>query len=942
MTAPFDVRRVGAERLRIHGCTPGEPATADLLQWIKAREEVLEHTHREALEVVELRYRDAPRAKGAFIRALRDHAFSLTRSPAKAHSVEIAHVLDGRVRLRVSRVDDDELVRLAAWMEARTGVVRASASPASSAILVLFEPSETSAEALLEAARTSVPSEWPAARPAPQRAEWRTMVLNTGVLAATVSGVVPEAAIAAAVAATAIPSARRAFRALAERRASVDLLDLAAVGISLGTGQPITASVITWLLGAGDVILAYTTDRARSAISKLMQLDTVDAWRVTPTGEIEKVSVKRLAVGDRLVVEAGGRVSADGIVESGVALVDEKALTGESLPRERVAGDRVLAASVVVEGQLFITIDRVGVDTTAAKIVQILEGAGAEPMTLQRETERVADKLVLPTFAVAGAAAALTSQVDRMTSVLITDFGTGIRIAVPTAALASMTAAARQGVLVKGSQFLERMAKVDAIVFDKTGTLTGGAPEVFETIATGDMALGEAIAFAAAAEARQGHPIAEAIRRRAVEMQLDVPDAELGSESYTIGAGLSARVCGRAVLVGGLRLMRREGVALRGAALEIIERHRNAGASSICVAIDGRLEAVIGYADEPRAESIEVVRALKAGGRRKVILMSGDGAGPVGAVATRLGIDVALPELLPEDKARHIKALQREGKTVAMIGDGINDAPALAVADIGISLEGGTDVALETADVVLLEGGLAKLPEAFAAADRAMRNVRRGLALVIVPNAIAIALGAAGLVTPGVAAAVNNGSTIVAALAGLEPLVLAQRRARRETDRDARRKREVSADEAATASAVEVVGDAAASAQVRKVILQTAVTSAALGAALSPVPLADELVLVPIYGAMAVRIARARGVAPMKFPWRPYGRMVVAGLATRAVVNLGTALIPGVAAVANALSATALTKRLGDYADRALQKDAEAVPTGESSDGDPSGSPPSP
>jgi len=261
-------------------------------------------------------------------------------------------------------------------------------------------------------------------------------------------------------------------------------------------------------------------------------------------------------------------------------------------------------------------------------------------------------------------------------------------------------------------------------------------------------------------------------------MELVVPEAELGSESYTIGAGLSALVGGKKVLVGSLRLMRRDGVAVRGTAQQVIDRHRDAGASSLCVAVDGRLEAIIGYADEPRPESRDVVTALKAGGRRQVVLMSGDAPGPVAAIAARVGVDRALPELLPEDKAHHIQALQREGRTVAMIGDGINDAPALAVADVGISLEGGTDVALETADVVLLEGGLSKLPDAFATADRAMRHVHRGLGLVIVPNALAIVLGAAGLITPGIAAAVNNGSTIVAALAGLEPLLRAKKKGR--------------------------------------------------------------------------------------------------------------------------------------------------------------------
>ena len=767
----LDVQRIGAERLRIRGCVPEAPATAALLDWLGERGEVVEHSHRTELGLIEVRYRDAPSGKGAFLRALKDVVFTLEHPAPAPYTVEIAHAIEGRVRLRVGGLGDDDLVRLATWLEGRPGVVRASASPASRSILALFEPAETGASAVLAAARASALADWPAATAKPSRPEWRSMAFNTAVLAATVSGAAPQGAMAAAIALTAIPSARRAYRALTERRASVDVLDLAAVGISLGTGQPLTAAFITWLLSVGDIILAQTTDRARAAISKLMALDAEDAWRIGAGGETERVPVKRLTVGDRIVVEAGGRVAADGIVERGLALVDEKALTGESVPIERKPGDRVLAASVVVEGQLVVTVDRTGTDTTAAKIVQILEGAGAKPMTLQRDTERVADQLVLPTFGVAGAAALLSSQIDRMTSVLITDFGTGIRIAVPTAALAAMTAAAREGVLVKGGQFLERMSKVDAIVFDKTGTLTGGAPVVFEVVATGDISLGEAIALAAAAEARQGHPVAEAIRRHALKMALDVPEAELGSESYTIGAGLSARVEGHAVLVGSLRLMRRDGVAVRGVAQQVIERHRDAGASSLCVAVDGRLAAVIGYADEPRPESREVVAALRAGGRRQVILMSGDAPGPVAAVAARVGVDRALAELLPEDKAHHIKALQREGKIVAMIGDGINDAPALAVADVGISLEGGTDVALETADVVLLDGGLKKLPDAFATADRAMRHVHRGLGLVIVPNAIAIALGAAGLITPGVAAAINNGSTIVAALAGLEPLL---------------------------------------------------------------------------------------------------------------------------------------------------------------------------
>jgi Cu2+-exporting ATPase len=783
---PLDVRYLGPDRVRIQGAAPGAASIRQLMTWLSERREVLQVSYRGRTGSIEVVYRDEPDTRGAFEVSLRDRVFTLNR-PMREETpglrIEIAHLLEDRARLRFVGATDDEVLRAARWLAAQPAVSRASASPTSHSITVFFDPDGTSVQALLERLSATDPAEWPAApvgdKPGGVTGAVGRAAFNTAVLATTVSGLVPAPAMAALVALTAIPSTRRALKAAGflggnpqnpGRRLSVDVLDVAAIGISLGTGQPATAAFITWLLGVGDLVLERTADRARHAISKLMHLEATEAWRVKASGELERVAPKRLVAGDRIVVQAGGSVAADGIVASGTASIDEKALTGESIPQERKAGDRVLAATVVLEGEIIVEVERAGGDTTAAKIVQILEGAGAKPMTLQRETEKVADRLVLPTFGIAGAAALFASQIDRMTSVLITDFGTGIRIAVPTSALAAMTVAAREGVLVKGAQYLERLAKADAIVFDKTGTLTGGAPEVFEVVSTGPVPAREAMALAAAAETRQTHPVAEAIRRYAERARLDVVESELGSVEYKIGVGLAAKVGGRDVLVGGKRLMQARGIDFVHAH-DAMTRHRAAGASTIFVAVDGALQVVIGYADEPRPESRDVVRALQAGGRRKVILMSGDARAPVEAVARAVGVDEAIGELLPEDKARRVRELQRAGKVVAMIGDGINDAPALAVADVGISLHGGTDVALETADVVLLDGGLVKLPHAFKVADDAMRHVRRGLGLVIAPNAVAIVLGAAGLLTPGAAAAVNNGSTVIAALAAISPLL---------------------------------------------------------------------------------------------------------------------------------------------------------------------------
>jgi Cu2+-exporting ATPase len=531
---------------------------------------------------------------------------------------------------------------------------------------------------------------------------------------------------------------------------------------------------MTWLLGVGDLLLDHTSDRARAAIESLVRLDVSDAWRLED-GHPQRVPAHAVLVGDHIVVYPGERVPADGLVVEGEASVDEKALTGESVLHARVAGDRVLAATVVVDGRIVVAVDRVGTDTAAARIVSILQGAASKPMMLQRNVEAVANRLVAPTIGLALVAGAVTGQVDRTTSVLITDFGTGIRIAAPTAALSAMALAAREAVLVKGAQYLERLARADVVVFDKTGTLTIGEPAVLDVTPLGGMPAHEALALAAAAEAHQRHPVAVAIRRHAEALGVLPARSVVTDERYAIGTGLSATVNGRAVLIGRSEFLERNGVEVTRAE-RARARHGELGASSLLVAVDGRLEAAIAHADTPRPESAEVIDALRARGRRQVLLMSGDTRRTAEAMGARLGVDGVLAELLPEDKAEQVKALQRGGRVVAMVGDGINDAPALALADVGISLRGGTDVALETADVVLLEGGLQRLPRAFDIADDAMRSVRHGLYTVLGPNALAIVLGALGLMPPALAAAVNNGSTIVASVIGVAPLILASRR----------------------------------------------------------------------------------------------------------------------------------------------------------------------
>jgi Cu2+-exporting ATPase len=775
----LDLEAIDPERVRVWGAPPGHERTRRLLRWLSRRREVVDTKPRPRTGSIVIRYREPPQQEGSFLRSLRDELFVLSRPPRpSAMRIALDHALPGRMRLRVYNLSDDDLHRLGAWLAQQPGIGRVSTSEATGSILLLYDVQETYAEAILQAARASNPKEWPPPPGAPpRRNELRSTLFNTAVLGVAASGAASPLVTTALVAATAVPPARRALDAIREKRASVDVLDVAAIAISLGMRQHFTAALITWLLGIGDLILDRTSDRARSAISKLTNVQVLDAWLVRGD-RVERVRARRLKAGDQIRVYTGEQIPADGVVASGVASVDEKSLTGESMPRTRRPGARVLAASVVVDGQITVDVTRAGGDTTAAKIVRILEGAGAKPMTLQRESQRLADRVVIPTIALALGSSLAAADLARTTSVLITDFGSGIRVAAPTGALSAMTLAAREGILVKGGQYLERLSKVDAIVFDKTGTLTEGSPRIVGAARTGSRDERESMALAAAAEARQSHPLAHAIRRRANDIGARVPEAAPRAESYTVAAGVAAEVGGHRVLVGGERLMRAYRVEVDGRARGAVRAHEEQGASSVFVAIDGRIEFVLAYADVVREGMAAVLEELRAGGRREIVMMSGDGEVTVDVVADRLGIERRMSGMLPEDKARSIKELQREGRVVAMVGDGINDAPALAVADVGISIHGGTDVALEIADVLLVEGGMTKLPRAFAIAELGMKTVRRSLWLVVVPNAAAIVLGALGLIGPGIATVVNNGSTILAALSAAAPLALPRRRAR--------------------------------------------------------------------------------------------------------------------------------------------------------------------
>jgi len=568
----------------------------------------------------------------------------------------------------------------------------------------------------------------------------------------------------------AYPIALRAWRVWQrERRLNVDFLDTLAVAASLAQGNPMAGAIVTWLIKLGDWIRDLTAAGSRRAIRELLEFQVKTAW-VIRDGALVSIPSSELAVGDEVVVHHGGVIPIDGEIIAGQALIDQKTITGEGLPVTRGKGEAAFAATIVRDGHLTIRATRVGADTTAGQIVRLVESAPIGDTRMQNHAERLADRLVVPELVLATGAAVVSGDFDRFLSLVIVDYGTGIRVAAPTAVLASMTHAARTGIIIKSGRHLERLAEVDTVVFDKTGTLTHGTPAVLDVLTYQDhITPPHLLGLAAAAETKLQHPVAEALRIKAKDLAVNIPPCD--EARYRVGLGVEGQVNGYYLHVGNERFMRQSDICVSKTANDRCALDEQ-GYSCVYIAVDGAVAGMVPYSDEIRAESRSVLHRLRNMGVKNSVMLTGDNAVVARAVGRRLGLTRHFSDMLPADKADAIQELQRAGNVVAMVGDGINDSPALSYADVGIAMKHGAEVAHESAHVVLMEDSLWKLVKAVEISQGAVRLIKQNYAIVAGLNTLALALALpGGLITPTMTALISNGSAIVATLNGLRPIL---------------------------------------------------------------------------------------------------------------------------------------------------------------------------
>jgi cation-transporting P-type ATPase C len=542
-------------------------------------------------------------------------------------------------------------------------------------------------------------------------------------------------------------------------RPNADTLSAAAIMASLLSGNSSSSLTIILLADIAELMTAYTMERTRSAIVGMLALEEQFAWKIDPDGKEVRVPLEEISPGDLVAIHTGSKIPVDGKVHLGEASIDEASLTGEFMPAVKAEGDSVYAGSTVKSGNLIVTAERVGDDRAISRIVHLVEEAQSRKAPIQAYADRFSAQFIPINFALALIVYIITRSPTRALNMLVIDYSCGVRLSTATAFAAAVCRSAAQGVLVKGGNFIEILSEADTLILDKTGTITEGRPKVASVYTADDtIEIRDIVEAAAACEETTNHPIALAVINKVREMGWRIP--QHSQIKVHLGKGVETTVNRRKVRVGSAAYLKSAGVAM-SIQDQIISTMHQRGENVIYVSRSKQLMGVIGIQDSLREDMKKTLNRLRRKGYDEIVLLTGDIEAHANVMASKMSVDSYKAEALPEEKAEKVLLKQAKGNRVVMVGDGVNDAPALAYADVGISLgRGSTEISIETADIAINNDNPLLLPGIIGLSQKTMQIVRQNFATAIGVNTVGLILASMGVLPVFWAAVLHNATTI--------------------------------------------------------------------------------------------------------------------------------------------------------------------------------------
>ncbi len=563
-----------------------------------------------------------------------------------------------------------------------------------------------------------------------------------------------------------LPIFTKGIHALRNKKINVDVLDAVSIGISLCQGSYSTAGSVMMLLSVSEILESYTKDRVRLDLSDSLAIHVDKVWKIDGN-ETVSVSLHNVKIYDHLLIQTGMMIPVDGTVVSGAATVDESSMTGESIPSEKTQGSTVYAGTVISDGNLVVRVNALTKDSRINKIVELIDTGEERKAAIQSKAEHIADSIAPYSFLAFGLTYLLTRNLTKSLSILMVDYSCAIKLATPISVITAIQEASNNDIMVKGGKYLETLANCEVMVFDKTGTLTSSSPTVTDIVAFEPYSKDEVLRISACIEEHFPHSVAKAIVQKSFEEGL-CHEEEHAQVEYVVAHGITTMLHGKKAIIGSAHFVfDDEKTILTEENKNVIEQYSNRS-SLIYLGIDNKLAGFICIDDPPRPEAKEVIAALKQAGVQSVHMITGDGKNAASYIAKELGIENFQYQVLPEHKVDLIEKIRETVPTVTMVGDGINDSPALSMADVSIAMKDASDIAREVADIVILSNDLNDIVFIRRLGNQMIRRIHKNFSTVIAANSIFLLSGLFGFASPQAIALLHNASTMLIALSSMK------------------------------------------------------------------------------------------------------------------------------------------------------------------------------